>query len=412
MKNTHCRACGADLTRSMVNLGMQPPSNSYVPLARADEAETVYPLHAVVCDSCHLVQLAEVVDPTTIFSDTYAYFSSFSESWLIHAKRYADDMIQRFSLGSDSHVAEVASNDGYLLRWFVERGMGRVTGIDPAANCAAAAAKVGVHTEVCFFGEETAREIAGRRGQADLIAANNVLAHVPDIRAFVAGFREMLKPEGVATFEFPQLLSLITNNEFDTIYHEHFSYLALGPVKQVMEAQGLRVFDVADLPTHGGSLRVFVCHADSSHVETPAVETQLAKERKAGLESSDVYDAYAAKVIDVKGSFLEFLINARREGRMVCGYGAPAKGNTLLNYCGVGPEYLAFTVDRNPAKQNTLLPGSRIPVLPVEELERRKPDYVVILPWNLRDEIVQQMAGIRAWGGRFVTAIPKLEILP
>jgi len=409
VKDTFCRACGAKLTRSFVDLGMQPPSNSFVPTDRADEPEVSYTLHAFVCDSCYLVQLAECVPPTTIFSDQYAYFSSFSQSWLEHAKRYTEEMLVRFSLDAEAHVAEVASNDGYLLRWFVERGL-RVTGIEPAANCAEAAKTVGVHSEVCFFGKETARAIAAKRGCADLMAANNVLAHVPNIRDFAAGFREMLAPEGVATFEFPQLLSLIDHNEFDTIYHEHFSYLALGPVKKVMESQGLRVFDVTDLPTHGGSLRVFVCHADASHPEHPAVAAQIEKERVFGLTDPAFFDAYAERVVGVKDSLLEFLIKARRNGKTVCGYGAPAKGNTLLNYCGIGPEYVSFTVDLNPAKQNTLLPGSRIPVYPVEEIAGRKPDYVIILPWNLKDEIVRQMDGIRAWGGRFVTAIPDLKV--
>lgn len=318
-------------------------------------------------------------------------------------------MIARFDLGADAHIVEVASNDGYLLRWFVARGF-RVTGIEPAANCAAAAEAQGVPTEVTFFGAATARDIAARRGQADLMAANNVLAHVPDIKDFVAGFREMLKPEGVITFEFPHLLNLITLTQFDTIYHEHFSYLALHSVRAVLAAQGLRVFDVAELPTHGGSLRVFACHQAAAHAETPAVAALLARETAAGLTDPSAYTAYKTRVIEVKERTWDFLIEARRGGKLVCGYGAPAKGNTFLNYCGVGPDHVAFTVDRNPAKQNTLLPGTRIPVFAVEEIARRKPDYVLILPWNLTEEISRELVEIRDWGGRFVTAIPKLTV--
>lgn len=409
MKPTHCRACGAPLTRTFVDLGMSPLANSYIPMDRADEAEKFYPLHAKICEVCFLVQLESFEAPSHIFSDSYAYFSSFSDTWLQHARAYADDMVARFGLGADAHITEVASNDGYLLRWFLERGL-RVTGIEPAANCAAAAEALGVTTEVLFFTTGTARDIAGRRGQADLIAANNVLAHVPDIQDFVGGFREMLKPEGVATFEFPHLLNLIALNQFDTIYHEHFSYLALHSVRRVLESQGLRVFDVQELPTHGGSLRVFACHREASYAETEAVAALLGREVAAGLTDLAIYDAYTARVVEVKEKTWEFLIGARRGGKLVCGYGAPAKGNTFLNYCGIGRDHLAFTVDRNPAKQNTLLPGTRIPVLPVQEISRRRPDYVLILPWNLTTEVSQSIANIRDWGGRFVIAIPNLEI--
>ena len=409
MATTLCRACGAPLSRTFVNLGMSPLSNSYVALERAEEAEKFYPLHVYVCDACLLVQLAEFETPEHIFAADYAYFSSYSTSWLAHCERYTEEMIERFGLGPEAHVAEVASNDGYLLQYFAARGI-RVTGIEPAANCAQVAQQKGIHTEVVFFGATTAREIAGRRGRAHLMAANNVLAHVPNIRDFTAGFAELLAAEGVVTFEFPHLLNLIRCNQVDTIYHEHFSYLALGPVQRILEQQGLRVFDVQELPTHGGSLRVFACLKDGSHAETPRVAALLQREAEQGLTDPATYDAFAAGVVEVKDAVLEFLIRARREGKTVCGYGAPAKGNTLLNYCGVGPEYLPFTVDRNPAKQHTLLPGTRIPVLPVEEIERRKPDYVLILPWNLRDEISSQMALIRQWGGQFVTAIPSLKV--
>jgi hypothetical protein len=409
MKPTACRACGAPLTRSFVDLGMSPLANSFVPMARAEEGETFYPLHAKVCEACHLVQLAEFEEPKNIFSDEYAYFSSFSASWLAHAQRYCAAMTARFGLGADAHVAEVASNDGYLLQYFARDGI-RVTGIEPAGNCAAAAQARGVHTEVAFFGTATGREIAARRGQAALIAANNVLAHVPDIHDFLGGFREMLLPEGVATFEFPHLLSLMRHDQFDTIYHEHFSYLALGPVAKVLAAQRLRVFDVERLPTHGGSLRLFVCHVGANHAETPAVAALAAEERAEGLDDLARYDAFAPRVVAIKCAVLDFLIAARREGKTVAAYGAAAKGNTLLNYCGVGPEFIAFAVDRNPVKQNTLLPGTRIPVHGVEAVAERKPDYLLILPWNLRDEVAQQMQEIRGWGGRFVTAIPRVEV--
>ena len=409
MKKTLCRACGAPLTRSFVDLGMSPLANSFVPFDRREEGETFYPLHVLVCDDCTLVQLAEFEEPKNIFSDEYAYFSSFSSSWLAHAERYTAAMIARFGLGAEAHVAEVASNDGYLLQYFVQRGI-KVTGIEPAGNCAAAAETKGVHTEVQFFGVKTAREIAARRGQAALMAANNVLAHVPDIHDFVDGFREMLLPEGVATFEFPHLLSLIRFNQFDTIYHEHFSYLALGPLQRVMAKNTLRIFDVEKLPTHGGSLRLFVCHQGAAHAETPAVAALDAEEREAGLRDLPRYAAFAPKVVEIKAAVLEFLIAARRTGKTVAGYGAAAKGNTLLNYCGVGPEFVSFVVDRNPVKQNTLLPGTRIPVFGIEAIAERKPDYVMILPWNLREEISRDMAGIREWGGRFVVAIPKLEV--
>ena len=409
MKPTACRACGAPLTRSFVDLGMSPLANSFVPLARAEEGETFYPLHAKVCEACHLVQLAEFEEPKKIFSDEYAYFSSFSASWLAHAERYCAAMIARFGLGADAHVAEVASNDGYLLQYFARDGL-RVTGIEPAGNCAAAAEARGVHTEVAFFGTATGREIAARRGRAALIAANNVLAHVPDIHDFLGGFREMLLPEGVATFEFPHLLSLIRHDQFDTIYHEHFSYLALGPVARVLAAQRLRVFDVERLPTHGGSLRLFVCHADANHAKTLAVAALVAEEQAEGLDDLARYDAFAPRVVAIKCAVLDFLIAARREGKTVAAYGAAAKGNTLLNYCGAGPEFIAFAVDRNPVKQNTLLPGTRIPVFGVEAVAERRPDYLMILPWNLREEVAQQMQEIRAWGGRFVTAIPRVEV--
>lgn len=410
MKSHECRACKAPLEHSFVNLGMSPFSNNYVPMARANEGETSYPLHVFICDKCWLAQLGEFEDPGNIFSAEYAYFSSMSKGWLAHAKKYSDDMIARFNLGKDAHIAEVASNDGYLLQYFVQQGM-TVTGIEPTANTAKAAEDKGVHSEVCFFGESTAKDIAQKRGKADLMAANNVLAHVPDIHDFVEGFAQMLKPEGVLTFEFPHLMQLIRHNQFDTVYHEHFSYLAVKPVQQVLKAHGLRIFDIQEQPTHGGSLRVFVCLDGAAHAETPAVADMIAQETKDGVYELATYLNFQSRVVNVKNDVWEFLIKAQREGKTVAGYGAAAKGNTLLNYCGVGVEHLQFVVDLAPSKQNTLLPGSRIPVYHPDEIMARKPDYVFILPWNIKQEVMTQMAGIREWGGQFVTAIPQLDVV-
>ncbi len=405
-----CRACDAPLEHSFIDLGMSPLANSFIPMDRSDEVEVFYPLHVKACSACYLAQLDEFEPPEHIFSDTYPYLSSFSDSWLRHSKAYSDAMIQRFGLCTSAHIAEVASNDGYLLKWFLERGF-TVTGIEPARNCAALAEERGITTEIEFFGVESARQIAARRGTADLMVANNVLAHVPNLKDFVGGFNEMLAAEGVATFEFPHLLNLVRCTQFDTIYHEHFSYLALGPVLKVLEGAGLRVFDVERLPTHGGSLRVFVCHEDAKHELRNSVGTLRHEEIAAGLENLATYAGFKEKVIEIKEHTLAFLFEARRAGKTVCGYGAPAKGNTFLNYCGIGPDHLAFTVDRNPAKQNTLLPGTRIPVQAVGAIDAGKPDYILILPWNLKDEIIKDMAHVREWGGQFVTCIPELSIL-
>ncbi|MHB2168641.1 class I SAM-dependent methyltransferase [Alsobacter sp. R-9] len=404
-----CRACGAPLHRTVIDFGVQPLSNALIPLDRAEEGETVYPLHVRVCDACFLVQLPELARREDIFNADYVYFSSYSTSWLEHARRYAQAMVARFGLTPASHVAEVASNDGYLLRNFVPLGM-TVTGIEPATACAEAARAVGVHSETVFFGIDSARAIRAARGAADLVAANNVLAHVPDLDDFVGGFREILKPEGVATFEFPHLLNQIRFNQFDTIYHEHFSYLSLSPLHRVFARHGLRIFDVEALPTHGGSLRLFVCHDAAAHAPTPAVAAVREEERAAGLETPGGLDAFAGRVCAIKEDVMAFLAAERRAGRSVVGYGAAAKGNTLINYCGIGRQHMAYVVDRNPAKLDRLLPGSRIPVLPVDTIERMRPDVVFILPWNLRDEITEQLAFIRQWGGRFATAIPGLSV--
>ena len=411
MTEPACRFCSAPLRVSFANLGMQPPSNSYVKPQDANRMEKFYPLHAYVCEQCKLVQLEEFETPDEIFSD-YLYFSSYSDSWLQHAKAYAQKMIGRFGLDASSKVVEIASNDGYLLRWFVERGV-PVLGVEPAANVAEVARKIGVPSEVAFFGRATAERLKAEGHAADLTAANNVLAHVPDINDFVEGFRVLLKPHGVATFEFPHLLRLIEHNQFDTIYHEHFSYISFLTAERIFAAHGLTLYDVEELPTHGGSLRLYARHAANDALAvTPAVERMKEMERAAGLDDLDVYRRFAAKVVDTKCAVLDFFLRARREGKRVAGYGAPAKGNTLLNYCGVGPELLSFTVDRSPYKQNMLLPGVHIPVLAPEAIFEEKPAYVLILPWNLRDEIVEKMSGIRAWGGKFVLPIPEVMVLP
>lgn len=401
-----CRVCGAHLGRSLVDLGLSPLANAYVPADRANRGETFHPLHAFVCDDCHLVQLEAFETPEAIFSD-YAYFSGFSAGWLAHAEAYVAAMQARFGLRAESKVVEVASNDGYLLQYVVARGIPAL-GVEPAANVAAAARARGVPTEVAFFGAETATRLHAAGHAADLMAANNVLAHVPDLHDFVAGFAILLKPEGVATFEFPHLLRMIEQRQFDTIYHEHFSYLSLGVVIDVLRQHGLRVFDVEEWPTHGGSLRVFACREGAGHAPTEALERVVLTERAARLFEPAGYAGFGRAVADIKCAALRFLIAEREAGRTVCAYGAAAKGNTFLNYCGIGPELVRAVADRSPHKQGMLLPGSRIPVVAPEALLALRPDCVLILPWNLRDEIAGEMAAIRAWGGRFVTAIPHL----
>ena len=357
------------------------------------------------------MQLPPVQTPQSFFNDQYAYFSSFSDSWLAHARDYAAAMIRRFELGPSHRVVEVASNDGYLLQYFQAAGI-PVLGIDPARNCAEAAAAKGIPTEIRFFGAETARALAPAYS-ADLMAANNVLAHVPDINDFVEGFRILLQPEGVATFEFPHLLNLIQHNEFDTIYHEHYSYLSLYTTQQIFAAHELTVFDVAELPSHGGSLRLFIRHTANNRLSLePGVARILDREEQAGLTRLDGYLGFESKVRKVKRDLLKFLIAAKEAGQTVAGYGAPAKGNTLLNYCGVRTDLLAFTVDRSPHKHGKFLPGTRIPVFPPKRIMEARPDFLLILPWNLRDEIMEQMKGIREWGGKFVVPIPELQVLP
>jgi len=403
-----CRFCQTALTRTFVDLGRAPLSNAFLTAEQLREPEQHYPLHAYICDECLLVQLEQFAAPEQIFGE-YLYFSSYSDAWLHHANAFAARMTHELRLGPSSLVVEVASNDGYLLQYFRERGVA-VLGVEPAANVARVATAKGIPTDVAFFGVATAQRLAAA-GRADLICANNVLAHVPDLNDFVAGFAVLLQPFGTVTVEFPHLLRLIADCQFDTIYHEHFSYFSLLVVDRVFAHHGLRVFDVDRLPTHGGSLRIHACHASAERPRTERFHAVLAEERAAGLDSTDACERFADAVIDTKCALLEFLIAARREGKLVAGYGAPAKGNTLLNYCGIGPELLAFTVDRSPHKQGRYLPGVQIPVHAPECIFAARPDYVLILPWNLRDEIVEQMRAVHDWGGKFVVAIPHVQVL-
>jgi SAM-dependent methyltransferase len=410
MTATCCRFCGTVLSQTFVDLGRSPLANSYLRPEQIHLMEPHYPLHVHVCTDCRLVQLAEFEKAENIFSD-YAYFSSFSDLWLRHCKSYADRMVEELSLDPNSLVVEVASNDGYMLQYFKDRGI-RVLGVEPAANVAKVATQKGIATKIAFFGSATAQQLTNTVGMADLICANNVLAHVPDLNDFVAGFKILLKPTGTITVEFPHLLHLIADGQFDTIYHEHFSYFSLEVVDRVFASHGLTVFDVDRLPTHGGSLRVHACHAaDASRERTARFHAVLADEQAAGLDNLATYGQFAEHVVDVKCQLLEFLITTRRQRKLVAGYGAPAKGNTLLNYCGVGPELIGFTVDRSPHKQGRYLPGTQIPIFAPEHIFETKPSYVLILPWNIQQEIIEQMQSIREWGGKFVVAIPSLQVI-
>jgi SAM-dependent methyltransferase len=410
MTSATCRFCAAPLDTVFADLGMSPLANSYLPPDRANAMEPFYPLRALVCEQCLLVQLQEFESPEAIFSD-YAYFSSYSSTWLEHSRRYVEAMIQRWGLGASSHVVELASNDGYLLQYFVERGV-PVLGVEPAANVAEEAVRRGVPTLVEFFGVEVAKRLAAER-RADLLLGNNVLAHVPDLNDFVAGMKVLLADGGVITMEFPHLLRLIEENQYDTIYHEHFSYFSFLTVRRVFAAHGLRLFDVEELETHGGSLRIYGAHEDdATKPDTDRARKLLAREEGAGLADIATYRGYAQRVADDKRAVLSLLIDLKREGRTIVGYGAPAKGNTLLNYCGIGTDFLDYTVDLNPHKQGHLLPGSHVPIRPVEALRETRPDVVVILPWNLRAEIMEQHAYVREWGGRFAARAPELQLLP
>lgn len=404
-----CLGCGAPLTRTWVDLGLQPLANSNILPSAVAAPEKTYPLHARVCDVCLLVQVESVVPPGEIFNDDYAYFSSFSDSWLTHCRAYSDAMVDRLALGPDSRVVEIASNDGYLLQYFAAGGI-PVLGVEPSANTARAAIAKGIPTDISFFGLATAERLVAEGHAADLIAAKNVLAHVPDINDFVRGVAALLKPEGVFTVEFPHLLRTIEGVQFDTIYHEHFTYLSLLAVEIVFARAGLRVFNVEEHATHGGSLRVFACRIGAAHAECPGVARVRAAEVAAQLDRAEGYAGFDARCRAVRTGLLAFLETARAEGRSVAGYGAAAKGNTLLNYCGADAATLDFIADRSPAKQGRLAPGSHIPIVTPEAIFEARPDYVLILPWNLRREVVGQLAAVRDWGGRFVTAIPTLTV--
>jgi SAM-dependent methyltransferase len=404
-----CRFCGASLRRTFVDLGLSPLCETYPSAADLNRGEKYYPLHVYVCEKCWLVQLEEYETPEQIFSD-YAYFSSFSDSWLKHCDKYCDAMKTRFGLGKHSFVVEVASNDGYLLQYFVQRDV-PVLGIEPAANVAKVAEEKGVPTLVRFFGTELAKELAAEGRCADLVLGNNVLAQVPDLNDFVEGLKVLLKPEGVLTLEFPHLLQLIQLNEFDTIYHEHFSYFSMLSTIRIMEAHGLKVFDVEELKSHGGSLRVYACRADSqSYPLTANVAKVLADEARAGLDTAEGYESFARQVKETKFALVDFLLQAAQQGKRVAGYGAPGKSATLLHYCGIGKDLIEYTVDRSPYKQGRFLPGNHIPIHRPDRIRETKPDYVVILPWNLKDEIMEQLQFIRQWGGRFVVPIPKVAV--
>jgi 2-polyprenyl-3-methyl-5-hydroxy-6-metoxy-1,4-benzoquinol methylase len=389
---------------------MSPLANSYLSADQLDRMEPFYPLHAYVCSNCFLVQLQEFETPEHIFSD-YAYFSSFSDSFVAHAEAYVEDMVTRFGFDETSQVIEIASNDGYLLQFFVAKNV-PVLGIEPAANVAKAAEEKGIPTLVQFFNPETATSLSEQGKQADLLLGNNVLAHVPALNEFVRGMKIALKQRGVITMEFPHLLRLMQDNLFDTIYHEHFSYLSLYTVERVFAEYGLRVFDVQEVPTHGGSLRIFATHADNDERPTePNVGAVKAAESDAGLQDLDAYRAFSERVKETKRSLLRFLMDAREQGKTVVGYGAPAKANTLLNYCGVRTDLLAYTVDRSPHKQDHFVPGVHVPIYGPERIDETKPDYLLIFPWNLKDEIMEQMAHIREWGGKFVVPIPNTKVL-
>jgi hypothetical protein len=405
-----CRFCRRSLGEPFLDLGMTPLANRYPRPEQLRAMEPFYPLQVHHCAACSLVQLEAFETPENIFTE-YAYFSSYSQSWLEHARRYVDEVLERLALTSSHLVMEIASNDGYLLRNFVERGI-PVLGIEPAANVATVAEQQGIPTMVRFFGEAMAADLVARGYRADLLIGNNVLAHVPHLNDFVAGLSLVLAPRGTLTMEFPHLVQLIENNQFDTIYHEHFSYFSLLSVERVFAAHGLTLFDVEEIPTHGGSLRVYGRAAgDDSRPVSNRVHALRCRELRDGYDTPARYASFGSRVVETKNALLDFCVKAHRQGRKIAGYGAPAKGNTLLNFCGLGKEYISFTVDRNPHKQGSYLPGTHIPILPPEAIDSARPDYVLILPWNLRNEIMAQLEHVRSWGGRFVVPIPELSVL-
>lgn len=406
-----CRHCQATLTLTLVDLGASPPSNAYLTKERLNGLEKYYPLRVLVCTECWLVQTEDYASADELFSADYAYFSSFSTTWLEHAERYVTDMVKRFDLDAQSHIVEVAANDGYLLQYAQKQGI-PCLGIEPTTGTAEAARTKGINIVEDFFGIRLGKVLVSQGNQADLITANNVLAHVPDINDFVAGFSILLKPKGIATFEFPHLLRLMSQNQFDTIYHEHYSYLSLTAVKWIFEHNGLSMFDVEELTTHGGSLRVYAQRKDSGTQKiSQSLISLLDREASAGIATAEYYAGFQDKANKVKNDFLSFLIKAKQAKKTVVGYGAAAKGNTLLNYAGIRPDLLSYVVDRNPAKQNKFLPGCRIPIIDEQQLKLSQPEYVIILSWNLRAEVIEQLSYIREWNGQFVTAIPVLEIL-
>ena len=408
-ENGACRLCGADLYTEFVDLGMSPLCESFVTADAIDSMEPYFPLRVMVCDVCFLVQLREYVEPAEIFSD-YAYFSSYSPSWVAHARRFCEAIARRLDLGRKSSVVEIASNDGYLLQHFQPLGVPAL-GIEPAANVAAVAIGKGIDTRVAFFGTELAKALVAEGRQADLIIGNNVLAQVPDLNDFVAGLRILLKLNGVVSVEFPHLLRLMKEGQFDTIYHEHYSYFSLLALEQLAARHDLKIIDVEELTTHGGSLRVYLARDDSSYSQARSVARCLFEERRFGLDRIETYSKFSAQVQRTKRDLLALLITIRNAGKTICGYGAPGKGNTLLNYCGIGTDFLGFTVDRNPHKHGRFTPGMHIPILPVHALDTARPDYVLILPWNLQAEITAQMHHIADWGGRFIVPIPTPRVL-
>jgi SAM-dependent methyltransferase len=407
---SNCRFCGESISQVVVDLGSSPLCQSQIAPEQLDQMEPFYPLKALVCENCWLVQLDEFVSPDEIFGE-YAYFSSFSDSWVAHAKRYSDKMSAMLELGQSSLVYEIASNDGYLLQHFVAQGV-PVVGIEPAANVAQAAIEKGVRSEIEFLGIDTATRLVKKYGKADLVLGNNVLAHVPRLNDFVGGIRILLADDGILTMEFPHLQNLIEQNQFDTIYHEHFSYFSFVAAERVFAHHGIRLFDVEEVPTHGGSLRIFGCHDQNTDRATSERVAELrARELKLGYETTEIYSDFQSDVQRTKRNLLTFLIDAKNSGKTVVGYGAPGKGNTLLNYCGIRTDFLDYTVDRNPYKQGAYTPGSRIPIMAPEEIKKTRPDYILILPWNLAREIADQNKYVDLWGGKFVVPIPTLTIL-
>ncbi|MBI5099500.1 MAG: class I SAM-dependent methyltransferase [Nitrospirae bacterium] len=405
-----CRFCETPLQHSFVDLGMSPMANSYLKAEQLKKMEPFYPLHTYVCGNCYLVQLPEFESPEHIFSD-YAYFSSYSDSWLKHARDYTDMMIRRFRFDSQSRVIEIASNDGYLLQYFKEKQV-PVLGIEPAGNVAEAALAKQIPTIVKFFGTKTAKELTAESRHADLLIGNNVLAHVPDLNDFVSGLKILLKPQGIITMEFPHLMRLIDENQFDTIYHEHFSYFSFITVNKVFASHGLKIFDVDELPTHGGSLRIYACHEENASRPVDGRALNLIdKEERSGFRDMKFYLTFGEKVKETKRAVLDFMIRDKRHGKSIAAYGAPAKGNTLLNYCGIRTDFIDYTVDRSPHKQGLFLPGVHIPIYGPDKINETRPDYLVILPWNLKDEIMEQMSHIRDWGGKFVVLIPEVQVI-